>query len=65
MNLSPRATKCQLCERPFKKGDKVVDGATIGGQWCFMCVYCWSDNGVETGVGRAQIFDFETKRKVS
>jgi hypothetical protein len=45
---------CQLCQA--KLLSTVVDGATKGGPWAWMCGACFVSNGVGLGLGKGQVY---------
>ncbi len=55
--------ECNICHRPFKDGDKFVDGKTVMGPWGIMCMSDHGMYGVGLGTGRGQKYDWTTLNK--
>lgn len=54
---------CQLCDKPFKPGDTLIDGNTVFG-WAVICDSCHAAYGCGLGTGRGQKYEHGNPQKV-
>ena len=53
---------CDICQ--CKYTDKVYDARTVYGYWAFMCEDCYDELGKGLGVGKGQVYDVKTLKKI-
>lgn len=54
--------RCDLCKKICEI--TIVDGKTKYGPWAWMCRHCHDVHGVGLGLGRGQLWDLQTGKKL-
>lgn len=62
--LSPRPTKCDICNYEFLSGDEFIDGATTMGPWGILCKKCHTLYGRGLGTGKGQKYNWSNLIKL-
>ncbi len=53
---------CDICG--IKLNEYFIDGKTINGPWAYMCIKCHKKLGFGFGIGKGQMFDTKTGKKI-
>ena len=56
---------CELCGKPFEKGQLLFDARLRTGQWGTVCAVCHASHGVGLGLGRGQMYHAGEEEKVA
>lgn len=60
--LGSKPDTCNICSQPFK--NVFIDGRTRMGPWGLLCSGCHRTIGVGLGLGKGQLYDLKTLKKL-